>query len=137
MADKKQHEYNGSDCLSMVRITGLVYASECEYISERRCSHRQATNTCSSTMFEKTLVRSTRTPVICTKKWDLWSHIFLVRITGLEPARISPQTPQACASAIPPYPHMIYYNIFFLNLLEFLSKNINFFIKNIINYKNL
>ena len=31
----------------------------------------------------------------------------MVRITGLEPARVAPQAPQACVSTIPPYPHIV------------------------------
>ena len=90
-----------------MRITGLVYMMQ-SYISGGRQGKVSdgfpSTKHESAGKSQRDLCAKTHSSPVAQKN-DTYSGIILVRITGLEPARVSPQTPQACASAIPPYPH--------------------------------
>ena len=103
--ETKKHLEKG---VILVRMRGLVYMMQ-SYISGGRQGkvsdgfpskkHESAGKS------KRDLCAKTHSSPVAQKN-DTYSGIILVRITGLEPARVSPQTPQACASAIPPYPHI-------------------------------
>ena len=88
-----------------MRITGLGADTECQ-ISERKILAFESERHVQVQCFEN-IGAFTHISYSFHEKSELDCSLnFVVRITGLEPARVAPQTPQACASAIPPYPHI-------------------------------
>ena len=56
-------------------------------------------------------------------------HLFLVRMTGFEPTRLSTLEPETSASAVPPHPHYAFllYHDLYKSQVHFLKKDATHF----------